>query len=731
MLLCKSDPGVLERPLVTNIHAGPESRPEGAKNERRPAPAGAKGPGAGSRAAHAPIASAFALRISSPADPLEREADRIADAVVRSPARGLSRAAAGPAPEVAPPIVQEVLASSGRPLDERTRAYFEPRLGVDLSAVRVHDDARAAESARAVTADGYAVGSDIVFAAGRHAPGTQLGDRLIAHELAHVVQTPGSPGPIPDAVPMAVGDDEHEREARAAAASVMAGSLRLRGAVLRRQSGAGDLRLAESGDYSAAVGKDLKNGAEGLQSAYTLLNGLSMRDILRTGQSLQRDQLRVLTDNVGRARGVFVSRLRVGLWAARAKGEVTLESFVTAFSGDLQQIEPEGVSEIRELLVESRKSPAYTGGPAATVSPAAAFWWPSLVGRPISAEERDGLKEVVRHRASLPIHPAVASKVEYPKGSGQYPGYQYMATGKAAAPSSGGRLARLALAEFYATEAGFSGVVTYDKTLSFGPGFADAAAAQWLREWFDHDKDAETAFVQAGATVARRGSQYTWLAVDDAANILEGEPARQFLRESQKLLSLYIMLTESAKHTTEATRAQVGQVQHDLINMIRPDLRSEMESWPSDAAVAATLHLHHWLPAGGPVDSPNRYVGTNGDPFKIAKGFAQGLGFDPNWRAANVVPHEAIVGHGAIVIGATVQTAGAVEHYFGKMFGSSVPGGTGYLKAGVESRTRVTMSVEAAWATPAFADHVLYVGPGQSGAPPARNVPVTLWDLDK
>jgi outer membrane protein OmpA-like peptidoglycan-associated protein len=68
---------------------------------------------------------------------------------------------------------------------------MEARFGADFSAVRVHDDARAAESARAVDAHAYAVGSDLVFGAGRYAPGTASGDRLLAHELAHTLQQGG------------------------------------------------------------------------------------------------------------------------------------------------------------------------------------------------------------------------------------------------------------------------------------------------------------------------------------------------------------------------------------------------------------------------------------------------------------------------------------------------------------------------------------------------------------
>lgn len=91
-------------------------------------------------------------------------------------------------PDLAPLIVHEALASPGRPLDDETRGFMEPRFGHDFSQVRLHTDARAAESADAVSALAYTVGQDIVFGAGQYQPGTSEGRRLIAHELAHTVQ---------------------------------------------------------------------------------------------------------------------------------------------------------------------------------------------------------------------------------------------------------------------------------------------------------------------------------------------------------------------------------------------------------------------------------------------------------------------------------------------------------------------------------------------------------------
>src|ERR1044071_2782632 len=103
---------------------------------------------------------------------------------------GTLQRAAISAPPVgeAPPIVHEVLRSLGQPLDPATRAFMEPRFGHDFSRVRVHTDKRAAESARAVDALAYTVGRDVVFSEGHYTPHLRQGSKLLAYELAHVIQ---------------------------------------------------------------------------------------------------------------------------------------------------------------------------------------------------------------------------------------------------------------------------------------------------------------------------------------------------------------------------------------------------------------------------------------------------------------------------------------------------------------------------------------------------------------
>ena len=123
-----------------------------------------------------------------------------------------------------PPIVQEVLRSPGQPLNSATRMFMEPRFGHDFGRVRVHTDARAAESARAVSALAYTVGRDIVFDAGLYAPRTRTGHELLAHELAHVVQQGGTDVSRDAALSIGSPGDRAEHEAESAAGRAAQGT---------------------------------------------------------------------------------------------------------------------------------------------------------------------------------------------------------------------------------------------------------------------------------------------------------------------------------------------------------------------------------------------------------------------------------------------------------------------------------------------------------------------------
>ena len=122
----------------------------------------------------------------------------------------------------APPIVNVVLSEAGQPLNAATRAAVEPRFNHDFSHVRIHTDERAAESARAVNAQAYTVGQNVVFASGHYSPQTPAGRWLLNHELAHVVQQSHSTS---SAGPLEITDisDHTEHAADRAADAISAG----------------------------------------------------------------------------------------------------------------------------------------------------------------------------------------------------------------------------------------------------------------------------------------------------------------------------------------------------------------------------------------------------------------------------------------------------------------------------------------------------------------------------
>lgn len=160
------------------------------------------------------------LTVTPPGDRYEREADRVAEQVMRMPDPAAENAAlriqrlsdtdtlhrqaeeeeeemlqtkrkpgrAALAGTEAPPLVHDVLRAPGRPLDGETKGFMESRFGHDFSQVRVHTGGPAAASAQSVGARAYTVGRNVVFGSGAYAPGTMQGRKLLAHELTHVMQ---------------------------------------------------------------------------------------------------------------------------------------------------------------------------------------------------------------------------------------------------------------------------------------------------------------------------------------------------------------------------------------------------------------------------------------------------------------------------------------------------------------------------------------------------------------
>ena len=197
---------------VTNLLAGCNARPVGTSLSSRP-----------------PLVQPK-LSLGAVNDQYEREADRIAETVMKmtepgvvlhqntSPTINRQPANATNVGEVAS-SVHQVLASHGQPLDSGTRAYMEPRFGHDFSKVRIHADSKAAESAQSINALAYTVGEDIVFGKGQYASGTSKGQSLLAHELAHSVQQESVPQVFNTSLNISGIGDISECEAETAASN--------------------------------------------------------------------------------------------------------------------------------------------------------------------------------------------------------------------------------------------------------------------------------------------------------------------------------------------------------------------------------------------------------------------------------------------------------------------------------------------------------------------------------
>jgi hypothetical protein len=163
----------------------------------------------------------------------------------------LHRHGSGAGPDYAPPIVHEVLGAAGSPLPGGVRHAMEKLLGHDFADVRVHTGERAASSARAVSANAYTVGRQVVFGPGQFAPDTGAGRQILAHELAHVAQ-PGAPAGVPGRLRVSRPEEPAERHAALVTQHISgvrtAAPVRSPGVLLRQPtgSGLGDVLLAEA-----------------------------------------------------------------------------------------------------------------------------------------------------------------------------------------------------------------------------------------------------------------------------------------------------------------------------------------------------------------------------------------------------------------------------------------------------------------------------------------------------
>jgi hypothetical protein len=218
------------------INVAIHSAPEKSAAQSCPLPAGPRTCPFGGAWHACPTRVQTKLAVGAPDDEFEREADRMAEEITRTTETPVARRKCGRCGEddeeeelrrkpvsnavdmfeVLPEMladVEKVTDSSGNPLDAKTRTMMEARFGWDFGRVRVHTNDPAAASAQAVNARAYTIGEDMVFARGQYAPQTSDGNRLLAHELTHVIQQGGYPSPATAPVRIGAPSEAPEQEA--------------------------------------------------------------------------------------------------------------------------------------------------------------------------------------------------------------------------------------------------------------------------------------------------------------------------------------------------------------------------------------------------------------------------------------------------------------------------------------------------------------------------------------
>ncbi len=206
------------------------------------------------------------------------------------------------------PHIRDVLDQPGEPLDPETRQKMETRFGHDFSQVRIHADASAEKAAKEVKANAFTVGSQIVFKAGKYAPGTDRGATLLAHELTHVAQqAPHAPVDFA-ALRLTRPDSAEERQAAHVAAAFTAH--RALPAIARAAHSAGLAR--DPSDGTASVAKTgVSDYVYGLK--FAKLGPMWMKVLLQKLNELSQEELAELRNHATAAEPYGKARLELAM----------------------------------------------------------------------------------------------------------------------------------------------------------------------------------------------------------------------------------------------------------------------------------------------------------------------------------------------------------------------------------------------------------------------------------
>lgn len=599
-----------------------------------------------------------------------------------------------------PPLLKDVLNSQGQPLDQKTRASLESRFGYefgrmdinprasnrvddgseararmlseqvaaassplrsaaqdaragfDFRQVRIHADERAAKSAEAINARAFTVGSEIVFAANQYSPQTSEGERLLAHELTHVVQQGGSnaagkylqrqpataepseekPVPIQQSAPaQATAPPVNQPAAQVPAAQVPAAQPEQ--AQQPAEAGAEEQKagMKLSADDEKRLQEMVANGVVPLMPNPVELNGNREDDTANLAEyfllssandirnPLDPDPLFGIISEVTRSKQVFRDYKKDAIEPAYDKIPPPEKRF-------LQVRHWPRHLPTAERTVAERVS-VIKGMPKLLV--------PKPKNAPELTPEQRAMVDLIKENREAIQDPTEELKL-HSYGGNRNAGYMYI--GKSAYSTPKGtkvpgdeRKTQVneAIWKELSGEGGVSAINTYDEQiLSWGRGFG--ASTGGLR------KVMELLPVPLRYKLLEAGVAYIdgkWLVVDTQTGLIEQENnALRLIQFDKKLLSLLINLAEN--NSEEFAETQWKAVAATLGNY-----PASVLSW-DDSAIALAAHCIHWRATGwGP------YKDTGGNIKKIVQVITSKVGkVDPNRGGATFLgPVQTIV----------------------------------------------------------------------------------------
>jgi hypothetical protein len=609
------------------------------------------------------------LTVGAVDDPLEREADRVADQAMGQSGVAVPLAslpASGQTDQSSADvsgIVERGLSGGGQPLPAPVRTELEPKFGLDFGKIRIHADSSASRSAHELSAKAYTVGPDIVFRAGAYAPGNADGKRLLAHELAHVAQQGAAAkfartasvqparSTVSAALPVrpAVNWRVVQRQASGAAIPPAGGStpdyskmswLRLlplahlakgRQAEAKGEKGAAKTE-AQAKKAKAKVAKNAEKAAEKDAKAKEAAAKGAKKDVEKKETAAKAAELKA---TAAKQAAVEATRAEVEAGAkgagvvAESQGQITWIDLHTPdndYSKRSTTGEAPTLNYVPDKDIHIDPSPeAPQGGVGGTpIADALA----GAESSDFASAQALAVLQIMAARSKIPDRPMGRS-------ANNNAGYDYNPDSDAAAKEynqwvksarptgvNDGDWNWQVFKQIGQLEGQEGRFTTFDKTLSVGPGYSTAGGQtqQVIGKMFKLLPEVESVAFDAGLMVGADGAM---IVVDtDKKWILEGQDAAAYVQTNASLLSLLVNVSQGVQPVGASGGAvapdEQGKQRQALLDAewkqfvggTLAGLTSLVKSWPLDSAVLA-VHAKHAQPSNFPFTFWNAETGPD------------------------------------------------------------------------------------------------------------------------